>query len=47
MGQSVLTLTFHFYTLGYNLKPHDPVVVNVPLFQFLPVEVQDEGQVVV
>lgn len=43
----MLTLTFYFDTLWYNLKSHHPVVMKVPLHQFLPVEVQDEGQVVV
>jgi len=39
--------TFHFDTLGYDLKPHHPVVMKLTLLHFLPVEVQDEGQVVV
>lgn len=43
----MLTLTFYFDTPGYNLKSHHPVVMKVPLHQFLLVEVQDEGQVVV
>lgn len=43
----MLTPTIYFYTLGYDLESHHPVVVNVSLLQLLPVEVQDEGQVVV
>lgn len=47
LKNSVLTPTIYFYTLGYDLKSHHPVVVNFSLLQLLPVEVQDEGQVVV
>ena len=43
----MLTPTIDFYTLGYDLKSHHPVVVNFPLLQLLLVEVQDEGQMVV
>lgn len=43
----MLTPTVYFYTLGYNLKSHHPVVMDFSLFLLLPVEVQDEGQVVV
>lgn len=43
----MLTLTFYFDTPWYNLKSDYPVVMKVPFHQFLLVEVQDEGQVVV
>lgn len=45
--QTVFTPTIYFYTLGHDLKSHHSVVMSVDLLQLLPVEVQDEGQVVV
>lgn len=45
--QTVFTPTIYSYTLGHDLKSHHSVVMSVALLQFLPVEVQDEGQVVV
>ena len=35
----VLTPTIYFYTLGYDLKSHHPVIVNFPLLQLFFVEV--------
>lgn len=45
--KSALKPTINFDTLRYDLKSHHPEVVDITLFQFFFVEVQDEGQVVV
>lgn len=44
---TALTPTIYFYTLRHHFKSHNSVAMSFSLLQLLPVEVQDEGQVVV